>query len=91
MIYLFSKEACGPCILVKKLMDKMNDPRIDAIEVIGLDEGCSQETLDFAKSYTVTATPVMIVTDETGKKQEEYVGGVEIAGALTNGVLDNVR
>ena len=78
MIYLFSKTECGPCILVKKYFKAMGDSRTDSIKEILLDDGCSEETLDFARKYRVTATPVLIVVDENGEKIEDYEGGVPI-------------
>ena len=78
MIYLFSKTECGPCILVKKYFKAMGDSRTDTIKEILLDDGCSEETLDFARKYRVTATPVLIVVDENGDKIEDYEGGVPI-------------
>ena len=78
MIYLFSKTECGPCILVKKYFKAMGDSRTDTIKEILLDDGCSEETLEFARKYSVTATPVLIVVDENGQKIEDYEGGVPI-------------
>ena len=37
-----------------------------------------QENLDLAKMYGVTATPVLVVTDNEGKKLVEYIGGMGI-------------
>lgn len=87
MVYLFSKTECGPCILVKKYFKAMivsksgaaiPDPRLKSIEEITLDDGCSEEILNFAKKYNVTATPVVIIIGEDGNKLDEYVGGVSI-------------
>jgi thioredoxin-related protein len=77
-LYLFSKTECGPCILVKKYFKAMSDSRTDSIEEVYLDEGCSEENLEFARKYKVTATPVLIVVDENGEKIEDYEGGVPI-------------
>ena len=38
----------------------------------------SQESLDLAKQYRVTATPVLIVTSPNGTLLEEKIGGIEI-------------
>ena len=80
--YLFSKESCGPCRLVDKYINALGDERTNIIEKIDLedvsDTPIPQENLDLAKTYGVTATPVLIVTDETGLKVAEYVGGVPI-------------
>ena len=78
MLYIFSKTDCGPCILVKKYFKVMNDPRIEQIKEVLLDNGCPQENLDLARNYKVTATPVLIAVDESGEKLEEYEGGVPI-------------
>ena len=79
MIYLFSKTECGPCILVKKYFKAMGDSRTDTIKEILLDDGCSEETLDFARKYSVTATPVLIIVDEeTEELLETYSSGMPI-------------
>lgn len=78
MLYLFSKTECGPCILVKKYFKAMGDSRTDSIKEVYLDDGCSEENKEFARKYSVTATPVLIVVDENGEKLEEYEGGVPI-------------
>jgi thioredoxin-related protein len=41
-----------------------------------------QENLDLAKQYGVTATPVLIITDENGNKLEERVGGMGITQSI---------
>lgn len=56
----------------------MNDQRTEQIQEVLLDEGCSEENLELAKKYEVTATPVLIVVDENGEKLEHYEGGVPI-------------
>jgi thioredoxin-related protein len=38
----------------------------------------SQEAVDLAKKYGVTATPVLIITDADGIKLDEKVGGMQI-------------
>lgn len=78
MIYNFSKTACGPCILVKKFFANLDDERINDIVTISLDEGVDQTNFDLARKYGVSATPTIIITDESGEKLEEHVGGVEI-------------
>jgi thioredoxin-related protein len=82
MILLFSKKECGPCILVKKYFKTMNDPRTEQIKEVLLDDGCSEEDLQLAKKYGVTATPTLLVI-ENEEKVEEYIGGVEIAQNIT--------
>ena len=82
MIYLFSKESCGPCKLVDKYIDALNDERKSSIVKIDLEDVSDipipQENLDLAKQHGVTATPVLVVTDDDGLKLEEYIGGVQI-------------
>jgi thioredoxin-related protein len=80
--YLFSKESCGPCMLVDKYMKSIKDNRTDLIEKIDLEdvgpEPIPQDNLDLAKYFGVTATPVLIVVDEDGEKLEEFIGGMAI-------------
>lgn len=83
MLYLFSKTECGPCILVKKYFAAMNDSRTESIKEVYLDDGVGEEALNFARKYSVTATPVLIVTDENGEKVEEFEGGVPITKNIT--------
>lgn len=79
---LFSKDSCGPCRLVDKYMVALEDIRTHLIEKVNLEdvsnEPIPQESLDLAKTYGVTATPVLIITDPDGIKLEEFVGGVPI-------------
>jgi thiol-disulfide isomerase/thioredoxin len=79
---LFSKESCGPCRLVDKYLAALGDERTSSIQKIDLedvsDSPIPQENLDLAKQYGVTATPVLIVTDNDGIKLAEFVGGVPI-------------
>ena len=85
--YLFSKESCGPCMLVDKYMVSIKDERTSLLEKVDLedvsDTPIPQENLDLAKRYGVTATPVLIITDEEGNKLEEFVGGM--------GITQNIR
>jgi len=85
--YLFSKESCGPCMLVDKYMRSIKDDRTSLLEKVDLedvsDTPIPQENLDLAKRYGVTATPVLIITDEEGNKLEEFVGGL--------GITQNIR
>lgn len=80
--YLFSKESCGPCMLVDKYMKSIKDNRTDLIEKIDLEdagpEPIPQDNLDLAKYFGVTSTPVLIVVDEDGEKLEEFIGGMAI-------------
>ena len=79
---LFTKDSCGPCGLVKRYFNALNDDRTKIIEEVQLedfsDEPIPEENLALAKKYGVTATPVLIIADEEGKLLETYVGGVPI-------------
>ena len=85
--YLFSKESCGPCMLVDKYMRSIKDERTSLLEKVDLedvsDTPIPQENLDLAKRYGVTATPVLIIADEEGNKLEEFTGGM--------GITQNIR
>jgi thioredoxin-related protein len=85
--YLFSKESCGPCMLVDKYMRSIKDERTSLLEKVDLedvsDTPIPQENLDLAKRYGVTATPVLIITDDEGNKLEEFIGGM--------GITQNIR
>jgi len=82
MIYMFTKESCGPCGLVKRYINALKDDRKDQISEVYLedfsDEPIPEENLALAKKYGVTATPVLIVTDENGELLETYTGGLPI-------------
>ena len=78
----FTKESCGPCGLVKKYFVAIKDPRVEVIEDIHLDDFSSEpipeENIAIAKKYGVTATPVLVITDDDGNLLESYTGGVPI-------------
>jgi len=82
MIYMFTKESCGPCGLVKRYINALKDDRQDHITEVYLedfsDEPIPEENLALAKRYGVTATPVLVVTDENGELLETYTGGLPI-------------
>ena len=84
---IFTKESCGPCGLVKKYFNAMKDERTSVIQEVYLDDFADtpipQENLDLAKKYGVTATPVLIITDEDGELLETYTGGM--------GITQNIR
>ena len=84
---IFTKESCGPCGLVKKYFNALKDERTSVIEEVYLDDFADtpipQENLDLAKKYGVTATPVLIITDEDGELLETYTGGM--------GITQNIR
>ena len=85
--YLFSKESCGPCMLVDKYMRSIKDERTSLLEKVDLEDVSDvpipQENLDLAKQYGVTATPVLVIVDEDGEKLEEFTGGM--------GITQNIR
>ena len=79
---MFTKESCGPCGLVKRYINALKDDRDKIIEEIYLEDVSDvpipEENLALAKSYGVTATPVLVITDENGEHLETYTGGVPI-------------
>ena len=79
---MFTKESCGPCGLVKKYIRALNDPRESVIQEVYLedvsDEPIPEDNLALAKKYGVTATPVLVITDENGELLETHVGGLPI-------------
>ena len=79
---MFTKDSCGPCGLVKRYINALNDDRANNIREIQLedfsDEPIPEENIEIAKKYGVTATPVLIITDENGELLETYVGGLPI-------------
>ena len=80
---LFTKDSCGPCGLVKRYFNAIKDERVKLIEEIQLedfgDEPIPEENIALAKTYGVTATPVLIIIDhENGELLETYIGGVSI-------------
>ena len=84
---MFTKESCGPCGLVKRYINALKDDRKDLIEEVYLedfsDEPIPEENLALAKKYSVTATPVLIITDDEGGLLETYTGGM--------GITQNIR
>tara|TARA_Y100000289_G_scaffold56527_1_gene60238 strand:- start:228 stop:533 length:306 start_codon:yes stop_codon:yes gene_type:complete len=80
--YLFTKDSCGPCGLVKRYINALKDDRSLVIDEIYLedfsDEPIPEKNIELAKKYGVTATPVLIIADESGELLETYVGGVPI-------------
>ena len=79
---MFTKESCGPCGLVKRYINALQDPRESSIQEIYLedvsDEPIPEENIELARKYGVTATPVLVITDEEGELLETYIGGVPI-------------
>jgi len=84
---MFTKESCGPCGLVKRYINALKDDRSNVIQEIYLedfsDEPIPEENLAIAKKYGVTATPVLVITDENGELLESYTGGM--------GITQNIR
>ena len=80
--YLFTKDSCGPCGLVKRYINALKDDRSLVIDEIYLEdvseEPIPQKNLDLAKKYSVTATPVLVIADDNGELLETYIGGVPI-------------
>ena len=79
--YLFSKQSCGPCALVDKYFRsvKVDTSMIQKVDLEDFsDTPIPQENLDLAKKYGVTATPVLIITDNDGNLLEKKTGGMEI-------------
>ena len=78
--YLFSKKSCGPCALVDKYFKstKVDTSTIQYIDLEDFGSTPSQEALDLAKQYGVTATPVLIVTSPNGTLLESKTGGLQI-------------
>ena len=79
---MFTKDSCGPCGLVKRYLNALNDHRTEVIEEIHLEdfsyEPIPEENLALAKKYEVTATPVLVVTDSEGVMLGKYTGGMQI-------------
>ena len=42
------------------------------------DKPISEENIELARKYGVTATPVLVIADEEGELLETYIGGVPI-------------
>ena len=80
--YLFTKDSCGPCGLVKRYINALKDDRSLVIDEIYLedfsDKPIPEKNIELAKKYGVTATPILIIADENGELLETYVGGVPI-------------
>ena len=80
--YMFTKESCGPCGLVKRYINALKDDRKELIEEVYLedfsDEPIPEKNLALAKEYGVTATPVLVITSPNGTILEKKTGGLEI-------------
>ena len=79
---MFTKESGGPCGLVKRYINALQDPRESSIQEIYLedvsDKPIPEENIELARKYGVTATPVLVIADEEGELLETYIGGVPI-------------
>ena len=79
---MFTKESCGPCGLVKRYINALKDDRSSIIEEVYLedfsDEPIPEENLALAKKYSVTATPVLVITNGDGEMFESFTGGMQI-------------
>ena len=80
--YLFTKDSCGPCGLVKRYINALKDDRSLVIDEIYLedfsDKPIPEKNIELARKYGVTATPILVIADESGELLETYVGGVPI-------------
>ena len=79
---LFTKDSCGPCGLVKRYFNALDDDRTKLIEEVHLedfsDEPIPEENIEIARKYGITATPVLIIIDENEKLLETYSSGMPI-------------
>ena len=78
--YLFSKKSCGPCALVDKYFKsvKVDTSMIEYIDLEDFGSTPTQEALDLAKEYGVTATPVLVIASPNGTLLEKKIGGMDI-------------
>ena len=78
--YLFSKKSCGPCALVDKYFKsvKVDTSMIEYVDLEDFGSTPTQEALDLAKQYSVTATPVLVITSPNGTLLEKKTGGMDI-------------
>lgn len=83
---LFTKDSCGPCGLVKRYFNALNDERTKLIEEVHLedfsDEPIPEDNLLLAKKYDVTATPVLVVTSPNGTILDKRIGGLRITQSI---------
>lgn len=78
--YLFSKKSCGPCALVDKYFKsvKVDTSMIEYVDLEDFGSTPTQEALDLAKQYSVTATPVLVIASPNGTLLEKKTGGMDI-------------
>ena len=83
VLYLFSKDSCGPCRIVDKFVKEVGDSRVDRIVKINLEDSlATEEALATSKKYSITATPVLVVVNHDDVVIEEHVGAVDITRNL---------
>ena len=79
---LFTKDSCGPCGLVKRYFNALDDDRTKLIEEVHLedfsDEPIPEENIEIARKYGITATPVLIIIDKNEELLETYSSGMPI-------------
>ena len=83
MIYLFTREQCGPCLIVDKYMNKQSQEvrdKVNTIEISSPDEQMNE----LLRLYKVQATPTLIVTDPEGVVIERKVGAPHILSSIDN-------
>ena len=78
--YLFSKKSCGPCALVDKYFNsiKVDTSMIEYVDLEDFGSTPTQEAINLAKEYGVTATPVLVVTSPNGTLLDKRTGGLDI-------------
>jgi len=85
---MFTKDSCGPCGLVKRYINALEDERASIIEEVHLEDFSDipipEENLALAKKYGATATPVLVIVDENGELLETYTGGMGITQNIRN-------
>ena len=67
-------------MLVDKYLNTIKDDRKEHITYVDLEDvgsAPSQENVELARKYGVTATPVVVAVDDDGEF-ETYVGGLQI-------------
>ena len=68
-------------MLVDKYLNTIKDDRKEHITYVDLEDvgsTPSQENVELARKYGVTATPVVVAVDDDDGEFETYVGGLQI-------------
>ncbi len=85
--YLFTRDSCGPCGLVKRYISALKDERSTVINEVYLEdfsgEPIPEKNISLAKRYGVSKTPAFIITDPNGEILEFLDGGVNITENIT--------